>query len=149
MSESRAARQAIEAIASRLVAAWNRHDATAFAALYAEDADFTNVFGMSAHGRGQIEAFHAPIFRTMFRDSQLNATETRIRFIRPDVAAVDIRWEMTGARDPMGKEWPQRHGLLNLIATEAGGQWAITVLHNMDLPPPDRVKAIADLVQQP
>ena len=88
--------------------AWNRHDAAAFAMAFAEDADFTNVRGMSAHGRAEIAKFHAPIFATMFKDSFLKIDNIKVRFIKPDVAAVDGWWEMTGATDQDGKEIPRR-----------------------------------------
>ena len=43
--------QAIVAVIDRFVDAWNRHDAKAFAAVFAEDADFTNWRGTGASGR--------------------------------------------------------------------------------------------------
>lgn len=57
----------------------------------------------------------------MFTDSHLTVTETRGRLVRPDVAAVDVKWTMTGARDPHGNPWP------------------------IDLPSPDLAKAQAAL----
>jgi uncharacterized protein (TIGR02246 family) len=144
---SQAARAEIEDIAARLAEAWNRHDARALALVFAEDADFTNVFGMVANGRAAIEALHAPLFKTIFKDSHLSVTEVRVRLIRPDVASVDVKWKMTGARDPHGKPWPKREGLLNWIATEHDAGWLIDVSHNMDLPSPDLVKAQAALVK--
>ena len=114
--------------------AWNRHDANAFSMAFAEDADFTNVVGMSAHGRAEIEKFHAPMFATNFKDSQLAMPDTKIRFITPDVAAVDVWWQMMGAKTRDGQEIPLRKGLLNLIMTRSSSQWLITVMHNMDLP---------------
>ena len=92
--------KAIEDLVRALEAAWNRHDAHAFAQAFAEDADFTNVFGMVATGRAAIEALHAPLFKTMVKDSRLTVTHTSVRLIRPDVAAVDVKWTMTGALDP-------------------------------------------------
>ena len=120
------------AVESRIYDAWL--DANAFAAPFASDADFTNVFGMRARGRSEIEAFHAPIFRTMFRNSRLSADDTAVRFLRPDVASIEVRWRMTGARDPQDKEWPERHGIISLVATRDDGRWSIAVMHNMDLP---------------
>ena len=114
--------------------AWNRHDAQAFSRAFAEDADFTNVRGSSAHGRTQIARFHAPIFAAIFKDSSLKIDDVRVRFIKPDVAAVDEWWEMTGARDGNGQEIPLRKGLLNLVMTKEDAQWVISVMHNMDLP---------------
>jgi uncharacterized protein (TIGR02246 family) len=140
-----AAKNAIEGIAAKLAAAWNRHDAQVLAAVFAEDADFTNVFGMIAKGRVGIEALHAPLFKTIFKDSTLIVTETRVRFIRPDVASVDVKWSMTGARDPLGNPWPEREGLLNWIATKYGDTWLVDVSHNMDLPSAELRKAQAAL----
>ena len=142
------AHKAIEDLARALEAAWNRHDAHALAEPFAEDADFTNVFGMVATGRAAIEALHAPLLKTMFTDSRLTVTGTRVRLIRPDVAAVDVRWTMTGARDPHGNPWPQRVGLLNWIVTRHGEHWLIDVSHNMDLPSADLAKAQAALSKQ-
>lgn len=140
-----AAERAIGELAAKLAEAWNRYDARALAAVFAEDADFTNVFGMVAHGRAAIEALHAPLFKTIFSNSRLSVTDTRLRFIRPDVASVDVRWKMTGARDPHGNPWPEREGLLNWIATDHGGNWLVDVSHNMDLPSTDLRKAQAAL----
>ncbi len=134
-----------ERIVAALVDSWNVHDAERFAAAFHDDADFTNVFGMSAKGRKEIEAFHAPIFQTMFRNSRLAATETRVRELRPDVATVDIRWEMTGARDPHGDEWPLRRGLISLVITHEAGAWRIAAMHNMDLPEQGLAEAQAEV----
>src|SRR5271170_7576829 len=85
------------AITDRFLAGWNTHDAHLFATAFALDADFTNVRGVGASGRGNIEQFHAQVFQKMFMQSHLTAEVKRIRFLKPDVAVVDVRWEMTGA----------------------------------------------------
>jgi uncharacterized protein (TIGR02246 family) len=124
----------VRTVLTDFVEAWNKHDAKAFSMIFAEDADFTNVRGMSAHGRAEVEQFHAPRFATTFKDTYQKITETKVRFIKPDVAAVDARWEMTGAKNPEGQDIPPRNGLLNFVMTKEGGKWFITVMHNMDLP---------------
>ena len=124
----------IKQVLTAFVEAWNHHDAKAFSLVFAEDADFTNVRGMSAHGRAEVEKFHAPRFATKFKDSNQKIAEIKIRFITPDVAAVDARWEMTGAKGPDGQDIPLRKGLLNFIMTRSSGQWLIMIMHNMDLP---------------
>jgi uncharacterized protein (TIGR02246 family) len=145
MAGNAGSERAIQDIVDGLVVGWNRHDARAFVASFAEDADFTNVFGMHMKGRAAIEEMHTAIFRTMFKNSRLNVAEMRARFLRPDLAAVDVRWEMSGARDPEGREWPDRRGLLNFIATETRGAWSIDVFHNMDLPAAELARAQAKL----
>ncbi|HWA48806.1 MAG TPA: SgcJ/EcaC family oxidoreductase [Dongiaceae bacterium] len=148
MTQKETAQQAIDRIVTDMTAAWNRHDVAAFGAAFAEDAEFTNVFGMVQRGRPEIEALHAPLFKTIFKDSVLTSTEIRLRMIRPDVAAVDVRWKMSGARNPMGEPWPEREGILNWVVTQHGDRWLIDVSHNMDLPPPELVKAQTALVKK-
>jgi uncharacterized protein (TIGR02246 family) len=124
----------IRKVLADFVESWNKHDAKAFSMGFAEDADFTNVRGTSASGRVEIEKFHAPLFATRFKDTIQKMTKTKIRFIRPDVAAVDAWWEMTGAKGPEGQDIPLRKGLLNFVMTKEGDRWRVMVMHNMDLP---------------
>ncbi|MBC7919736.1 MAG: SgcJ/EcaC family oxidoreductase [Ferruginibacter sp.] len=124
----------IKKVLADFIVAWNQHDAKAFSMVFSEDADFTNVIGMSAHGRAEVEKFHAPLFASRFKDTDQKITDQKIRLVRPDVAAVDAWWEMTGAKDAEGKDIPLRKGLLNFIMTKERGQWLITVMHNMNLP---------------
>jgi uncharacterized protein (TIGR02246 family) len=102
--------KAIEDVLRDFADAWNRHDAKAFSMVFAEDAAFTNVVGMSAHGRAEIEKFHAPLFATRFRDTHQTIADVKIRFITPDVAAVDARWEMTGRERPRRSGHPCEKG---------------------------------------
>ena len=128
-------KDSVEQSLKRLEEAWNKHDAKAFSLVFANDADFTNVVGMTAHGRAAIEQFHAPVFSTIFKSSIFTIVDIKIRFIKPDIAAVDVNWKMSGALDPNGNPWPERKGLMNLIMTPENGSWFITVMHNMDIPP--------------
>jgi uncharacterized protein (TIGR02246 family) len=128
--------EGVRKVLSDFVDAWNKHDARAFSMVFADDADFTNVRGVSAHGRTEVEKFHAPRFAAGFKDSSQKITGTSIRFIRSDVAAVDAHWEMTGAKGPDGQGIPLRKGLLTFVMTKEGDRWLIAVMHNMDLPAP-------------
>jgi uncharacterized protein (TIGR02246 family) len=127
-------RAAITRTVERFVDAWNQHDAHAFAAAFTEDADFTNVASTHAAGRANVEAFHAPMFASIFKDSHQTATVRSIRFLTPDLAAVDVDWQMTGAKFPNGLPRPLRKGLLNwVMARQSDGSWLIVVMHNTDL----------------
>jgi uncharacterized protein (TIGR02246 family) len=129
----------IHGVLNGFVDAWNQHDAKAFAAVFSQDADFTNWRGMGASGRAKIEEFHAPLFATIFKNSHQTLSDTRIRLIRPDVAAVDVNWGMTGQTDPKGNALPARNGLLIFVMAKTDGAWHIAVMHNLDLsalPPP-------------
>ncbi len=56
----------VKAVVAKLAGNWNRHDMRAFAALFAEDADFVNVIGMHWRGQKEIETKHAQTHRTIF-----------------------------------------------------------------------------------
>src|SRR5580700_10585642 len=73
--------QSIVALINRFVDGWNRHDAKAFAAVFAEDADFTNWRGEGASGQAKIEEFHAPLFATIFKNSHQSHKAIKTRFI--------------------------------------------------------------------
>lgn len=122
-------------ITDRFLAGWNTHDAHLFASAFAPDADFTNVRGAGVSGRENIEQFHAQAFQKMFMQSHQTAEVKRIRFLKPDVAVVDVRWEMTGALSSDGASIPVRTGLLDFVFTSSGGIWLIAVMHNQDLTP--------------
>jgi uncharacterized protein (TIGR02246 family) len=145
MVEPNSTEVALTDIVEALRHAWNTHDGRAFAAVFAEDADFTNVFGISAKGRPRIEQTHIAIFSTVFKDSRWTQADTRIRLIRPDVAMVDVCWDVDGSLDPEGKPWPKRRSLMNVVATQDHGRWAIAAFHNMDLPSAERTKAAEGL----
>jgi uncharacterized protein (TIGR02246 family) len=131
--EQPADEKAIRGVIDSFMDAWNHHDAKAWTAVFTDDADFTNVVGVSASGRSEIEQFHANVFATIFKDSHQKYTGIKIRFVRPDVAAVDVHWEMTGSTSPAGDPIPLRQGLLNFTMTKSHDKWQIVVMHNMNL----------------
>jgi uncharacterized protein (TIGR02246 family) len=135
-AEHAADKAAINAVLTyRFVAGWNDHDAHVFASAFAEDADFTSDRGVNAVGRYRIEQFHAQVFQKMFSRSHLSTEVKKIRFLKPDVAVVDVRWEMTDSLTADGLPAPYRTGLFDLVFTTSGGPWFITVMHSIDLTP--------------
>jgi uncharacterized protein (TIGR02246 family) len=125
---------AIAQTLQRFVDAWNSQDARAFALTFTEDCDFTNVAGTHAHGRENVEKFHAPVFATIFKNSRQTARIRSVRLLVAGLAAVDVDWQMTGAVSPDGRPRPERHGLLDwVMARQADGSWLIQIMHNTDL----------------
>lgn len=134
--------QPIRALLDAFAQAFAQRNAHAFSMAFHEDADFTNVWGMKAHGRKAIEEFHRPLLEgdgagpiPSFKNAEFKVVETRIRFLRPDVAFADVTWTQTGAIQN-GKDMGARKGLLMLVATMENGTWGLAVMHNMDLPVP-------------
>jgi uncharacterized protein (TIGR02246 family) len=110
--------------------AWNRHDAHATAMAYVEDGEFSSTTGVPSHGWKDLEAHYNEIFTTFLKDAHRTDTVRSIRFLTPEIASVDIDWQMTGARTRDGKDAPNRKGLLTWVVTKQhGGQWMITIYH--------------------
>jgi uncharacterized protein (TIGR02246 family) len=126
---------AIRAVGARAVEAWNAHDMKAFAALFREDAEFVNVYGMWWTGRERIQAEHEATHATIFRRSQLSATEMRVKLLRPDVASLHMLWHMTGLFLPNEQALPDRKGVLVCFLAKDAGEWGIAVAQNTDIVP--------------
>lgn len=109
--------------------AWNRHDAHATAMAYVEDGEFSSTTGVPSHGWKDLEAHYNEIFTTFLKDAHRTDTVRSIRFLTPEIASVDIDWQMSGARTRDGKDAPNRKGLLTWIVTKHNGQWMITIYH--------------------
>jgi uncharacterized protein (TIGR02246 family) len=126
---------AVRAVASASVDAWNRHDMKAFAALFAEDADFVNVIGLWWRGRAEIQKEHEALHATRMKNTHLTAVDTTVRFLKPDVAVVHTRWELTGDTGLEGKPLPSRKGLMTYVLVRRGDTWPIAVSQNTDVVP--------------
>jgi uncharacterized protein (TIGR02246 family) len=119
--------------------AWNRGDAQAFGSHYAEDGSFTNVIGQQLYGRDAFIAQHARIFSTIYKGSHNSFVIGKIKFLRPDVAVVDIDGVLTGARQlPPGLKAQADgalHAKLQEVMTKENGSWWIAAFHNVAVYP--------------
>ena len=130
---------AIQALVAWLSDAWNRGDAKAFSARYAAEGGFTNVLGMVDYGRPIFEQRHTEIFSTIYEGSVLQQSIGKLRFIRPDIAVVDINAAVTGdVRLPPGVQAGSDGALrakLQLVLAKENSEWWITAFHNVDVKP--------------
>jgi len=108
---------------------WNRHDAAAYARLFADDGDLVNVLGWWWQGRVQIESKLSSAFAWVFHESQLTITDTSVRFLSPTIAVAQVRWTMVGARTPPGMPEP-RIGIEMQILQKKAGRWLIQSFQN-------------------
>ncbi len=120
---------AIVSVAKRQADTWNRHDASAYAALFTEDCDVVNVVGWWWKGRGELERKLTRAFSFVFRDSRLTIADVQVRFLTPEIALAHARWSMVGAKTPAGIPEP-REGIQTLVFTRRAGQWLIAGFHN-------------------
>jgi uncharacterized protein (TIGR02246 family) len=125
----------LETIVSSLAESWNRHDMTAFAAAFSENADFVNVIGMHWRGRQQIEAKHTATHSTIFRNSSLQILESTVRLLSPDIALAHV-WTQVNGAESLRKSVPEpRRALMTCVLVKEAGRWLITAAHNTDIVP--------------
>jgi uncharacterized protein (TIGR02246 family) len=123
------------AIGAAFVNDWNRHDMKKFAELFAEDAQFVNVIGLWWSGRSEIQKQHEALHATRMRNSHLIATETAIHLLRPDVAVLHMRWQLSGDTGIDGVTLPTRRGVMSLVTVRTGSKWQIASAQNTDVVP--------------
>ena len=105
----------------------------------AEDVSFTNIFGTVRFGRAEFKQRHVEIGQTIFKGTSVKNSIGKLRFIRPDVAIVDVSGEMTGFAKvppglPVGTDGTLRFKLLEVLVKE-NGEWWITEYHNVAVTP--------------
>jgi uncharacterized protein (TIGR02246 family) len=123
---------AVLAVLDDMFARFNEKDAAAFTEVFADDADFTDVLGQTAHGKAEIEAQHRfPFTRTM-RDASLAADRIDVRGLGPDAAVAIVRWTSIGNVTPDGAPIPPRKGAMQVVLTRSGGTWRIVSVLNQD-----------------
>lgn len=100
-----------------------------------EDVSFTNIFGTVRFGREEFIERHKEIGQTFFMGTTAKSEITKLRFIRPDVAVVDVSGELRGFQKvypglPVGKDGVLRNKLL-LVLVKENGIWWISEFHNV------------------
>ncbi len=119
--------QAIQQVLAQLEAAWNASDSETYAALFAEDATFIQIYGGQLDGRRAIEASHRVIFDTIYKGSQAHFTLQSIRPVRPSVAVVFSRAHLTFYQGDETREMGTRPTFI--MSKEPAG-WQIVAFQN-------------------
>jgi uncharacterized protein (TIGR02246 family) len=112
----------------RFMRAWSASDANAIAGLFAPDADFVSPHGIKASGREAITAFYAAAFARGYRGSRGTGEVAAVRMIAPDLALVDGRWQIEGAKTDAGADRPPERGILVALLHRSGQGWEIVAL---------------------
>jgi uncharacterized protein (TIGR02246 family) len=118
---------AIQTMLQRIETAWNAYDSVSIAELFAEDANFIQIFGGQLDGRTAIEAAHRVIFNTIYRGSHASFMLRSIRFVRPDVAIVFARAHVKFKENNETREIETRP---TLIVVKEQAKWQIVAFQN-------------------
>ncbi len=123
-------RAAITKAVQNYMDVWNGHDIDAVLKTYTEDCDFVNNFGTLYHGRDKMREIFSPMLSGVYSATHQSGSVRTIRFLTPEFAAVDVDWEMTGAKNADGTTRPTRKGIHSLImAKQKDGSWLIEIMH--------------------
>ena len=112
-------------------AAWNAHDATAWAAFFAEDGHFTSWRGHRVQGRENIRVFHDRLFTGIYKESKNRTINARITFHGLELAIAENETEMTEPLDPAGQRLPDRKYYPLIVLKKTNGEWKISIFHNV------------------
>jgi uncharacterized protein (TIGR02246 family) len=125
---------AIRDVQARQQDAWNRHDAQAYAALFADAGEVVNVLGWWWKGRREIERQLTSVFAVAFRESHLTIGEVEVRFLTQEIAIAHVRWTMEGAKLPPPLPEP-RQGIQIQVLEKRHGTWQIVSFQNTNSVP--------------
>jgi hypothetical protein len=136
----------VRTVVAGFATTWNRHDLDAFGKLFAADADFVNVAGISWAGRQSIQAQHAyshgvipadsPGFSEenrryygIFKNSTLKFDPADVRFLRKEVAIARVNWELLGD----ARTQNPRRGVFMFVLTRQNVEWLIAAAQNTEI----------------
>jgi uncharacterized protein (TIGR02246 family) len=142
MSETVAGDAGVRATLSRVADAWSAGDPDRYAALFADDADYTAFDGTRMAGRRAIADGHRALFAGIMRRSRMTMRPADIRFITPDVAVactvggIIMSWQR-GRTRPSAK----RLSAVTFVLVRDGGDWPVTAFQNTRYRPWSRTLA--------
>lgn len=111
------------------VAGWNAGDGVALSKPFAQDADLINAMGLYGHGREVIARAYSELLSTVFRATRLRSTIDAIRFVRPDVALVDVVFHLEGAAG--GRPDIPARSMAGVVAVKNCAGWEILSFRSM------------------
>jgi uncharacterized protein (TIGR02246 family) len=117
--------QGIEKRTAEFVAAWNRHDPSAMAAVWAPDGDLINPFGRWAKGREQVATLLAEEQSGVMKASTFTTTAISVRTMVPGVALADWDFTVAGMTAPNGSTMPSQKMHAAIVWVETNGTWSV------------------------
>lgn len=124
---------AVCALYRALMDGWNAGSGEAFAAPFADDADFIAFDGTRFRGREDIARSHDPLLKTHMKGTRLVGDVTDLRFPAPDVAVLHARGGtiLRGRREPAR----ERDSLQTMVAVRREGRWQLVAFQNTRVRP--------------
>ena len=119
----------VRSIVQQLVSAWNRGNATDFAAPFSDQADFVAFEGTHLQGRVQIEAFHERWFATVLKGTRLEGDAAFVHFLTPELAVMHAVANLTLAGS-LGPAASRESMQLFVMRKQPDGSWLADAVMN-------------------
>jgi uncharacterized protein (TIGR02246 family) len=126
--------KSIQKVVADFAKAFNAKDAKETARFWAEDGEFVTYQGELLTGRQEVENYFQNTFIRFYQTAKNKLFAPTVKFLKPDVAAVDVKWEVTGRTDAEGKALSPMKGIMVWTMTKEKGRWMIKIMHNVSLP---------------
>lgn len=119
---------AIRVLLRQLLDGWNQGSGDAFAAPFAEDADFVGFDGTYFKGRQEIASFHKMLFERILVGTRLIGKVRSVRLLTPEVALMCA----VGGTVMQGQSDldPDRNSVQTLVAIKREGDWKLAAFQN-------------------
>ncbi len=128
--------ETIKSIALKWQDTWNQHDMKALAALVAEDVDFITSGGTWQKSREEFEEYHIELHKIKHQESVLTMKNTKVKFIKPDVAVAHVEWGIKGDKNLDGTPRQPRQGIMTWVLEKRKGNWLIIASQNTNIREP-------------
>jgi uncharacterized protein (TIGR02246 family) len=116
----------VRALTDQFIAAWNKHDAAALAAIWTENGDYAEPDGRTVFGRADIQKLFTLEHGSVFKNSELNLVVERVKSVGDDVAIADGTYELFKATDPAGRPIGIRTGYFTNVLVKQGDGWKVS-----------------------
>jgi uncharacterized protein (TIGR02246 family) len=118
--------KAVEAVVQTWNEGWRTKDAQLACADYADDADWTNAFGMTERGRDAICKKLAEVFSHPFVTAATSEVVSQdVRFLGSDVAVIITKVRRMGQQTPTGEPLGPRDTRHQRVVVRTGDKWRI------------------------
>lgn len=118
--------KAVEAVVEGWTEGWRTKNAQLACAGYADDADWTNAFGMTERGRNAICRKLAEVFSLPFvMGATSDVVSQDVRLLGADVAVVSTRVRRVGQQTAAGEALGARDTRHQRVLFRSGGEWRI------------------------
>jgi len=135
---------AVKARVAEFSALFDKGDAKALSAFFADDGTLVNPVGVKGKGPAEIEKIIAADISTILKDTKMALTVVQFRAVGKDAAWVELEHSVNGAKAPDGKPLPPMTFHVPALLVKKGKNWMIAEARPYAyLPPPPAPVAAA------